>query len=301
MPKAELSVSLELVRQLLTEQHSDLAHLPLSVMANGWDNVIVRAGDDLVVRLPRRAAAAGLIANEQRWLPVLAPRLPLPIPAPVRVGTPGAGYPWPWSVSAFIPGKTAAETPPSDDETAAESLALFLAALHTTAPPNAPVNPVRGIPLAEREPSFTRNLTLLDGRVDRPAIARMWAATLETPLWSGQSVWLHGDLHPANIIVHDGRISAVIDFGDITAGDPATDLAAAWMLLPSDCHERFWAVYARDADHGADSDLQTRSKGWALALSLAFLAHSADNPLIARIGRRTLDAVLTQRIAKKRN
>lgn len=292
MPPAEVSVSPELVRRLLAAQQPDLAHLPVRLVAHGWDNLMYRLGDELAVRLPRRAAAAVLIVNEQRWLPVVAPRLPLPVPAPVRAGRPALGYPWPWSVVPFLPGQLAAREPPADPADAAASLGGFLAALHAPAPPDAPANPNRGIPLTERAAVVTENLSVLGGLVDRGAVTRAWRAALAAPAWGGAPVWVHGDLHPANILVRRGRISGVIDFGDITAGDPATDLSVAWMLLPAGCHRAF-----RDAYHAAggpaDSDgIWARARGWALALALACLANSADNPLIAAMGRRIMDAVL---------
>jgi aminoglycoside phosphotransferase (APT) family kinase protein len=284
MPAAEADVSPGLVRRLLADQHPDLAHLPVEVMANGWDNVLCRVGDGLVARLPRREVAVRFLVHEQRWLPVLAPRLPLPVPAPVRVGRPGSGYPWPWSIVAYLPGQVAARSPARD---AAVSLGRFLAALHTPAVPDAPANPVRGVPLAERAATTAENLDAVGDLVDRGAATAVWEAALAAPLWDEPPVWVHGDLHPANILVHEGRVSAVIDFGDITSGDPATDLSVAWMLLPAESRDTFRSVYGT-----ADDDLWVRARGWALTLSLAFLAHSADNPLLARIGRRTIDAVL---------
>jgi aminoglycoside phosphotransferase (APT) family kinase protein len=292
MPVAEVEVSPDLVRRLLADQHPDLAGLPVEVMANGWDNLICRLGDELVVRLPRRALAARLIEHEQRWLPVLAPRLPLPVPAPVRAGRPGLGYPWSWSVVPFLPGRVAARTPPADLSAAAASMGRFLGALHAPAPPEAPVNPVRGVPLGERGEVLAENLTALGDRVDRRAVLSVWRAALATPAWDRPPVWLHGDLHPANILVHRGRISAVIDFGDITSGDPAGDLSAAWMLLPAGCHDAFREAYRAAGAVPAGPETWARARGWALALSVVFLAHSADNPLIAGIGRRTLSAVL---------
>jgi len=139
---------------------------------------------------------------------------------------------------------------------------------------------------------MTANLDAIEDLVDRRAVERTWQAAIESPAWAGPPVWLHGDMHPANILVHRGRISGVIDFGDITSGDPATDLSVAWMLLPTDYHDSFRSAYAAAAGHDADSTLWARARGWALALSVAFLAHSADNPEIFAIGRRTLSAVL---------
>jgi aminoglycoside phosphotransferase (APT) family kinase protein len=286
MPAAEVDVTPELLRRLLAEQHPDLAGLPVTVLANGWDNVVFRVGDDLLARLPRREMGARLTGHEQQWLPRLATQLPLPIPAPVRTGRPGLGYPWPWSIVPYIPGQVAAETPPADPAAAAVSLGGFLAALHTPAPPDAPVNPFRGVPLAERTDTVMQNLSTVADQVDRSAVRRAWAAALAAPRWTEPPVWVHGDLHPANILVHDGRISGVIDFGDLTAGDPAADLSVGWMLLPAGCHRAF-----RESAGASDSSW-ARATGWALALGLVYLAHSADNPQLAAVGWRTLSVVL---------
>jgi aminoglycoside phosphotransferase (APT) family kinase protein len=292
MPAAEVEVSPDLVRRLLAAQHPDLSGLHVEVMSNGWDNLICRLGGELLVRLPRRAAAAKLVEHEQRWLPVLAPRLPLPVPAPVRAGRPGLGYPWAWSVVPFLPGQIAARHPPADLLAAAASLGGFLGALHAPAPADAPVNPFRGVPLADRGALVAEHLSALGGSVDRAAVLDVWQAALATPAWDRPPVWLHGDLHPANILVHRGSISAVIDFGDITSGDPAGDLSVAWMLLPAECHDAFRDAYGAAGQHPAGAELWARARGWALALSLVFLANSADNPMIAGIGQRTLSAVL---------
>jgi len=292
MPAAEVDLSPKLVRRLLTAQQPDLAHLAIKVMANGWDNVMYRVGNVLVARLPRREVAAGLVVHEQRWLPILQPRLTLPVPVPVRTGQPGPGYPWPWSIVPFLPGQVASRNPPTDWQDAAISLGRFLGALHTSAPPDAPANALRGVPLADRSARLTQHLTAVGGLADHRAVTRAWEAALAAPAWDEPAVWLHGDLHPANILVHCGRISGVIDFGDITSGDPATDLSVAWMLLPARYHDDFRTAYRAGGHDAASDDSWARARGWALALSLACLANSADNPQIAEIGHRTLTAVL---------
>lgn len=291
MPAAEVDVSPELVGRLVAAQHPDLAHLPIVVMANGWDNVMCRLGDELLVRLPRRELAARLVVNEQKWLPLLRARLPLPVPAPVRVGEPGLGYPWHWSIVPLLPGQIAAQSSPANLRDAAASLGEFLGALHVPAPPDAPSNPFRGVPIAQRRSTVFQNVSVV-GDLDHKAVARVWDAALAAPAWDRSPVWLHGDLHPANILVHRGRISGVIDFGDITAGDPAADLSVAWMLLPAEYHDVFRNAYRIAGVQAADDDVWARARGWALVLSLAFLAHSADNPLLATIGHRTMSAAL---------
>ncbi len=283
-PAAEVEITAGTVRALLREQHPDLAALPLADGASGWDNVIYRLGDALSVRLPRRATSAVLIEHEQHWLPDLAVGLPLPVPVPVRIGAPGCGYPWRWTVGPWLPGRPAELDPPEDLGLAAALLGEFLAALHRPAPAHAPSNPYRGVPLAERSGRLVAGLDLLEGSVDRATVMDRWSALVDTPAWSGPSLWLHGDVHPLNLLVDDGRLSAVIDFGDITAGDPACDLAVGWMLFPPGPREVF------RASAGADPDTWARAEAWALALGVAM---ATGDDRVAAIGRRAIAAVLS--------
>jgi len=255
MPAAEVHIDDALVRALLAEQHPDLAALSCRALGSGWDNAIFRLGDELTVRLPRRQMASVLVEHEQRWLPDLAPSLPLRIPAPVRIGTPGRGYPWSWSVCAWLPGEIAANAPPGDPIAAAESLGRFLAALHVPAPPDAPPNLYRGGPLIDRAAAVHDRVERLGNTIDGPAVLARWAELVATPPWTGSPLWLHGDLHPANILVRDGRLSAVIDFGDITTGDPATDLSVAWMMFPPQAGATF-----RRAAGDVDDDTWARAR-----------------------------------------
>ena len=288
MPTADVVVDEALVRRLLAEQHPQLTSLPLTDPLIGWDNVMYRLGPELAVRLPRRVMSAPLIEREQRWLPELAPLLPLPIPAPTHVGRPGAGYPYSWSVCPWLAGAPAAASPPRDPHEAAEALGVFLCALHVAAPADAPANPFRGVPLSARDDVMHARIVQLALDIDIDAVLGLWSEVLAVPTWTGPPVWLHGDLHPANVLVHEGRISAVIDFGDITSGDPATDLSVAWMMF--DHRER---VTLREAVGGADDDTWARARGWALALAVAILAGSADNQVMQGIARRTLGTALT--------
>ncbi len=323
MPAAEVDINADLVRALLAGQHPDLASLPVSFLANGWDNAIFRLGDSLLARLPRRALGAAIIAHEQRWLPLLAPQLPLRIPAPERAGLPALGYPYSWSVLPYLPGIAAADALDVLDGVAgtavpdgsaghgypagaldlasvAAVMGGFLAALHVPAPADAPVNPFRGRPLADRADMLEANLeaaardggAILDSAAFREAALRVWADALAAPGYDGPPLWLHGDLHPANILVGHGHVSGVIDWGGITAGDPAGDLSVVWMLLPLDRHALFRAAYEKAGGRAGDDALWRRARGWALRLGLVFLAHSADNPQLFRIGRRTLATVL---------
>lgn len=287
MPAAEVDIDADLVRALLRDQHPDLADLPLQQVAFGWDNVVFRLGDELAVRIPRRQLAAPLIETEQRWLPELAPHLPLPVPVPVRTGHPALGYPWRWSVVVWMAGTDAATDPPADPTEAATTLGGFLRALHRPAPPDAPVNPFRGVPLAARHEITVAGIDALADEIDVDRIRPLWEDARALPDHDGPKVWLHGDLHPANLLVHEGSVAGVIDFGDLTSGDPATDLSVAWGLLPLAAHATFRAA-AGDID---DATWQ-RARAWALSLSIAYLASSADNPTVAAVGRRGLAGVL---------
>jgi aminoglycoside phosphotransferase (APT) family kinase protein len=285
-PVAEIDIDETLVRRLLAQQHPDLAQLTLAPLASGWDNAIYRLGDELTVRLPRRQLGAVLVEHEQRFLPRLAPALPLPVPVPVRVGRATPYYPWSWSVCPWFPGSIAAGSTIDDPHRAAVALGAFVAALHVPATPDAPANPFRGIPLDDRAERFAEDLVRLGTSVDAPALRSCWDELRATPRWSGPRLWLHGDLHAANVLVHRGRISAVLDFGDITAGDPACDLAIAWQLFAPAARASFRAAA------GIDDDTWTRARGWALAFGVVYLANSADNPVFLRLGHRVLDAAL---------
>lgn len=278
-----------MVRSLLADQHPDLAALPLVELAAGWDNNLWRLGDDLLVRLPRRAMAAPLTSNEHRWLPVLAPMLPLPVAVPLRMGEPSDEFPWPWSIVPWMDGEAGDRVGLSRPEESAERLGRFLRALHQTAPIDAPWNPYRSVPLAERAQAFEARLVQVGDRVHASGVRPIWDRALEAGPWTGARVWLHGDLHPANTVVADGVLSGVIDFGDICAGDPATDLAGAWMLLPPDALPAFETAYG-----GVDPDLGARTLGWLVlfALTLIGIAEEDRRPTYATVGQAALAKVL---------
>jgi aminoglycoside phosphotransferase (APT) family kinase protein len=277
MPASEVDVTPDLARALLADQHPDLADRPIVLAESGWDNVMLRLGDDLALRLPRRSAAAGLALNEHRWLPMLGPRLPLPTPIPLRTGAPALGYPFQWSVVPWLDGTPSDLAPPGVDE--GERLAAFLLALHQPAPAEAPPNPYRGVPLAERSAAF-EDRAAEGERIGAPVkvLREAWRAGLAAPR-DAPPVWLHGDLHGRNVLVKEGRLSAVIDWGDVTGGDPACDLAAVWMLLPHpDARRRAVAAYP------ASAATWTRARAWA-ALMAAMLLPVSDNPRMPAMGR----------------
>ncbi|MFK0209833.1 aminoglycoside phosphotransferase family protein [Streptomyces sp. NPDC090298] len=255
------------VRTLLQEQHPDLAELPLQPVPGGWDNQLFRLGDALAVRMPRTERAPGLLRKELRWLPHLAPLLPLPVPVPVRAGEPSARFPGTWTVARWVPGEPADAVPVARGGHAAGTLADFLRALHREAPGDAPANPDRGVPLAGFVAGFEEGLELLAAHADPGAVRRVWEDALAAPGPQGPPVWLHGDLHPANVVVADGTLAGVLDFGELCAGDPATDLSAAWLLLPQGAADPFLTAYGR-----ADGAAVRRARGWALLRAAGLIA-----------------------------
>lgn len=288
-PPADIAVDPSLVQTLLQDQHPDLAHLHPVIVAEGWDNAIFRLGDEFAVRLPRRAIAAALIEHEQRWLPELAARLPLPVPVPIRIGVPSARFAWPWSIVRWLPGQSLLHSPGPDPVAMTGALEEFFRALHHPAPEEAPRSTWRGVPLEERTASLHTHLDQLDRVIDRKAVLSFWDHALSTSRWPGPPLWLHGDLHPGNLLVTDGQLSGVIDFGDLTCGDPATDLSLLWMLSPA-VRSSFSAW-----PEGDDPDaLRMRARAWALALGLAYLAHAGDDDAEAALGRRAIDAALNE-------
>jgi aminoglycoside phosphotransferase (APT) family kinase protein len=287
IPPAEVEVDAHLVRRLLRDQHPDLADRRLRRLGTGWDNAVFRLGSDLTVRVPRRELGARLIGTELRWLPTLAPGLPLPVPIPVRAGSPTVFYPWRWAVCAHVPGRPpgASAFTGAAGLRAADDLAGFLSALHLAAPADAPRSQFRGVPLAQRSDSVARALASAPTAL-QTQIERAWAEALRAPQHAGPAHWVHGDLHGLNVLAARGRITGVLDFGDLCAGDPATDLACGWLLLDRPGRQRMREALA------VNDDAWARGRGWALFFGLMFLAHSAEAPLNSAIGRRAVGQVL---------
>ena len=286
-PKAELKIDETLVANLLREQHPDFIALPIRLADSGWDNVMFRLGDKLSVRLPRRKIAAKLIEHEQTWLPIIAERLNIPIPTPIRLGKPTAKYPWRWSIVPWLEGVTADLELPDRDE--AKLFGSFLRSLHQPAPSDAPHNSVRGVPLKQRAGALGTRIKRLKSTTNliTPAIEDIWHRALDAPI-DIEDKWLHGDLHPGNILVRNRVIVGVIDWGDITSGDVATDLASLWMLFESNnARQRAIAEY-----QNISVPTLHRAKGWAVYFAVTLLdVGLVDNHKYAAVGKRTISCV----------
>lgn len=283
-PPGELAVDLELVEVLLAQQHPNLATLPLRTVECGFDNYMFRLGESFAVRLPRSAAAARLLANEQKWLITLSDRLPLQIPVPLRVGQPAFGFPWRWSVVPWLAGATAEAVPVHARE--APRLAAFLRALHVPAPAAAPRNFDRATPLASRADAIAERMQRLEQTTDAISdrVRDAWRESLAAPN-DTQPTWIHGDLHARNVLTLDGTITGVIDWGDMTSGDPAIDLACVWMLLPDEASR----AQAQRAYGASGSALWTRARGWAVLFGVMLLDTGlAGKPRNAALGAQIL-------------
>jgi aminoglycoside phosphotransferase (APT) family kinase protein len=289
MPPATLDVSDTAVQRLVREQRPDLGDRLLVRVANGWDNATFRLGDGLAVRLPRRAEAVPLILHEQRYLPDIARRSPVAVPVPVHAGQPTSDFPWLWSIVRWVPGAAAADVGPADRGRAAEGLADFLLALHVPAEAGVPVNPFRGVPLADRDSAVVERLGDRERYPQAAGLRAVWAQARAAKAWAGPAMMLHGDLHPGNILLaNDGSLAGIIDFGDVGAGDPAVDLAVAWLMFDAGARRRFMGAFGP----AVDGDTWRRARGWALVLSTAMLSNSDDNPRMFAVGEFGISQIL---------
>jgi aminoglycoside phosphotransferase (APT) family kinase protein len=274
-------------------QWSELALRPVQV--EGWDNRTYRLGDTLTVRLPTAAAYAPAVDKEDRWLPILAPALPVAIPEPVAKGVPGEGYPFNWSVRRWLDGETARADRIDDLPGFAISVAEFVRALQrcdaTDGPSAAAHSFYRGAPPVHYDGETRRALAALAGRIDTDGAAAVWEAALESS-WEGPPTWFHGDIASGNLLVKDGRLSAVIDFGTSGVGDPACDLVIAWTMFFGASREAFRNTVDQDPATWA------RARGWALWKALIVLADTIDtDEQQAAANRHVIDQVLADHAA----
>jgi aminoglycoside phosphotransferase (APT) family kinase protein len=291
MPATKVDISVSLVHQLVAAQFPQWAGLPIKpVEFDGWDNRTFHLGDDMSVRLPSAERYAAQVEKEHRWLPKLAPLLPLPIPVPLAMGVPANGYPWHWSVYRWLEGEPTTIEPIENLCQFATTLAQFLVALQRIDPIGGPPpgrhNFFRGGPLTTYDTETRHAIAALDGGIDTDAVTAVWEAALHAT-WHGPPVWLHGDVSATNLLVNRGRLSAVIDFGCSGVGDPACDLAIAWTLFSGESRQAFRSALP------ADDATWARGRGWALWKGLITLAeHMHTKPLEARKAQREIDEVL---------
>jgi aminoglycoside phosphotransferase (APT) family kinase protein len=263
-----------LVKQLIRAQFPQWAGLPVAPVENGgWDNRTFRLGDSMSVRLPSALRYVAQVEKEHRWLPELRPHLPFPIPVPLGLGFPGAGYPWPWSIYGWLDGKPAHVARIHDLNRFAVDLAHFLVALRGIDASHGPAagahNFHRGGSLTVYDTETRQSIGKLADMIDVAPVNEVWEAALTTS-WQGLPVWVHGDVAETNLLVKEGRLAAVIDFGSSAIGDPSCDLAIAWTLLDPASRNAFRSAIA------LDPATWKRARGWAIWKALITLARFRD-------------------------
>ncbi|KRC88617.1 hypothetical protein ASE25_12235 [Terrabacter sp. Root85] len=296
MHEDEVRATPELVRRLLADQCPQLAELPVTALPDdveGTDNVLFRLGDALVVRMPKVEWAAQQADSDARWLPRLAPHLPVGVPVPVHLGRPSDDYPWAWSVVPWVDGTT----PPrlgSDDVPLARDVADFALRLREVDATGGPTKPPgsRGTPLSHVDAAARAGLERLRGHddaLDLDAAERAWDICVSAPDWEGDPVWIHGDLQPGNLVVDTGRLVAVIDWGALGVGDPAPDVAAALWTFTGDARDLYRETVC------PDDATWLRACGWALAPSLTGIDYYRHTfPRMAEHGRQMVRAVVAE-------
>ncbi|TDX82480.1 aminoglycoside phosphotransferase (APT) family kinase protein [Neorhizobium sp. R1-B] len=280
-----------LVRTLVARQFAQWADLPVRAVAEGgWDNRTFHLGDAMSVRLPSAERYVAQVEKEHRWLPTLASQLPLPIPAPLAIGRPDAGYPWPWSIYGWIEGDRASRGAISDLTAFAEDLADFLVALRRIDASDGPLagahNFHRGGSLAVYDGETRQALNDLADELDVSLLTKIWERALGSS-WREKPVWVHGDIAEGNLLVRDGRLSAVIDFGSSGVGDPSSDLVIAWTLFDEPARNAFRARV------GLDRQTWERARGWCLWKALITIAeHRHEDREKADTHRRWIDRIV---------
>ena len=289
----EVDIDAPLVRRLLDAQFPEWADLPIEpVLPRGTDNALYRLGDEMVARLPRTERTSTRLKKERRWLPRIAPLLPLAVPRPLAEGTPADDYPFAWSVYRWLNGENATPDRIADEKQLALDLAEFVAALQridpTPGPPPGEHNFFRGAPLASRDAATRAAIAALRTELDAPTVTAAWEDALRAPEWHSAPIWIHGDLDARNVLVKNSRLSAVVDFGGLGVGDPACDAMAAWKLFSAEARNVFRTALAIDEANCV------RSKGWALSQALIALAYYTEetNAVLVGESRRWLAAVL---------
>jgi aminoglycoside phosphotransferase (APT) family kinase protein len=282
----EVDTDPSLVQRLVAGQFPEWADLPIEpVFPLGTDNANYRLGDDKLVRLPRRPRKFAGLERELEWLPVLAPVLALPIPAPLGRGEPAEGFPSPWAVFTWLDGENVPVGEVAWDT--ADDLVELILALRALDATDAPPGLRRGT-LLELDDWVRSCAAQLDPRYDAGRLLDAWDETLETPPWNGPPTWCHCDLDLRNVVFRNGRPSGVLDWGGAGAGDPASDSAVAWKILPSEARRAFWDAI------GADEAEMTRARGWTLMQCAGALSYYTpeNNPALYHEAERWLSELL---------
>lgn len=287
MHDGEVDIDIHVVERLITAQFPQFAELPIRpVRSTGTVNTIYRLGDHLYARLPRLQPWAAELEKEWKWLPRLARHVSLTIPEPVALGEPASEFPLPWAIYRWIDGAPYSDASVKDEREVAAALAQFVMELRSVEPdsdaPRGGRRPLRELDAPTRE-AIEAARDLIDG----DAALEAWARALEAPAWDGNPVWIHADLLRPNLLLRDGRLAAVIDFGSAGVGDPAADVIAAWSVFSRAGR----ATYRRAL--GVDDGVWQRARGYALhQAALIIPYYRKTNPEFVALAKRTVEEVL---------
>lgn len=297
----EVDIDSNLVGRLIVSQFPKWAKLNVVPVAFlGTDNALYRLGSNMVVRLPRRQKNTGRLEKESRWLPKLAPLLPLTVPIPLVTGKPAEGYPFDWAIYRWLEGEPAASDK-IDMGQAATHLATFVAALQRVDPAGGPPpgehNAWRGVPLAMRDRAMRSAMASLGSAINTEAVTAVWEAALSSRVWERAPVWIHGDLDSRNLLAVGGRLTAVIDFSCLGVGDPACDVMVAWKMLSGGSRDTFLTALS------IDEATWVRALGWVLSQALIALAYYTveTNPVLVREAQRWMAEVFADDSTSTRN
>jgi aminoglycoside phosphotransferase (APT) family kinase protein len=290
----QVEIDESLARVLVASQFPEWATLPIThVPSGGTENVVFRLGHDLALRMPMTPGAVGGLLKEVRWLSVVAAHVSLAVPEVVARGEPDQGYPFPWAVVRWLDGEDALTAEFDSMDQLADDLGGFVRELQsidmTDAPAPGSDGFVRGVPIAQRDDYFRSAIRECEGLLDVVRVTAVWDDALVAPIWDGPPVWLHADLIPGNLLVRDGRLAGVLDFGAMATGDPAYDITPAWHVLDGDARTRFLALT------GPDDATVRRARGLVVSggvIALPYYLHT--NPAMVATARRGIDAVLAE-------
>ncbi|EEK78323.1 acetyltransferase [Bacillus cereus] len=284
-------INVSLVEKLIQEQFPEWAHLEVkSVKLSGHDNRTFHLGDQMSVRLPSDVAYAPQVEKENKWLPLLSKELSLPISSPIAKGNPSEEYPWPWSINKWIEGETVTKENVRDLNEFAADLGSFLVALQSIDASNGPIagahNFYRGGLISVYDEEARGAIENNKDVFNETVLKHLWDLALQST-WKRKPVWIHGDVAPGNLLVKDGKLCAVIDFGILGVGDPACDAAMAWTFFDENSRNVFKEVLH------IDDETWNRARGWALWKALiTYDANKESNRIVAEESYRVIQVIM---------
>ncbi|MCP3765061.1 aminoglycoside phosphotransferase family protein [Domibacillus sp. A3M-37] len=273
-----IKIDSALVTKLIKEQFPEWAHLEIKpVKVSGHDNRTFHLGIDMSVRLPSALGYVPQVEKEQKWLPILEQKLSLPIPSPIAKGKANEEYPFPWSINKWIEGETVTRENVKDLKQFANDLGEFLIELQSIDASEGPLagahNFYRGAPLSVYDHESRNAIKNNRDVFDESILTRLWDLALDSK-WERDPVWLHGDIAVGNILVQDGKLSSVIDFGVLGVGDPSCDAAIAWTFFDNESRKVFKDVL------NIDEGTWNRARGWALWKALITYEEHKNSDII---------------------